>query len=90
MSFPNKETRTKCYSSRDEFWRCLDDNLALNDDYNFEIEKCKKFRKQFIADCPSQWIGHFDRKYRFLKFKQQMDRGQDPIDEGFSSSKSSS
>jgi len=49
MSYPNKETRNKCYNARDNLWKCLDIN---NDDK----DKCKELRKLFEAECPQQWV----------------------------------
>lgn len=89
MSFPRKEERLKCYESRDQFWQCLD--KYYQDSFNnttsevknidIEIEDCKKFRQIFETNCPSQWVAHFNRKYSYLKFKEKMETGYDPIDE---------
>lgn len=49
MSFPNKETRTKCYKAKDDLWQCLDQN-------NDKAEACLQFRKLFESNCPSQWV----------------------------------
>lgn len=49
MSFPNKETRAKCYKARDDLWQCLDQN-------NDKAEACLQFRKLFESNCPSQWV----------------------------------
>uniref|UniRef100_A0A915HN35 Cytochrome c oxidase assembly factor 6 homolog n=1 Tax=Romanomermis culicivorax TaxID=13658 RepID=A0A915HN35_ROMCU len=56
--------RKRCYDARDRFWKCLDDNKGL------EIP-CQELRKIYEAACPGRWVDHFDRKYRFEKFKTQ-------------------
>lgn len=88
MSFPRKEERLKCYASRDQFWQCLDNyyqnshsKTTSEESIDIGIEDCKKFRQIFENDCPSQWVTHFNRKYNYLKFKEKMETGYDPIDE---------
>ncbi|CAG7728987.1 unnamed protein product, partial [Allacma fusca] len=65
MSFPNKSDRVKCWESRDDFWKCLDDNPENPD-------LCAKFRQTYMSMCPSQWVKHFDRKREYLKFKDRI------------------
>lgn len=48
MSFPSKEDRIRCWSHRDEYWKCLDDGKT-------EVE-CKKFREQYEKFCPALWV----------------------------------
>ncbi|KAJ6218487.1 hypothetical protein RDWZM_009644 [Blomia tropicalis] len=77
MSFPKKEQRTKCYSARDEYWNCLDQNQDKNEKEADQV--CSKFRNLFEQQCPAQWVSHFSRKYKYLKFKEKMDAGFDPV-----------
>lgn len=72
MSFPNKVTRTKCWAARDELWTCLDKN-------NDEAKVCKSYRAMFEKECPDQWVLHFDRKRDYLKYKEQISKGYEPI-----------
>lgn len=84
MSFPLKEQRLKCYSARDEFWNCLDrHNYAKNLENDDEIpDECKKLKTLFKTECPQQWVQHFNRKYNYLKFKEKIETGYEPIDDG--------
>ncbi|EFN80007.1 Uncharacterized protein C1orf31-like protein [Harpegnathos saltator] len=67
MSFLSKSDREKCWSRRDDYWKCLDENKSS--------EECLEFRKQYEKFCPSQWVKHFDRKRDYLKFKEQIEKG---------------
>ncbi|XP_037935582.1 cytochrome c oxidase assembly factor 6 homolog [Teleopsis dalmanni] len=81
MSFPNKEQRAKCWSSRDEYWKCLDQNSPQHSSTSGESvpNACKQMRKLFETSCPSQWVKHFDRKRTYEQFKAKMQEGYDPI-----------
>lgn len=48
MSFPSKADRERCWSRRDEYWKCLDEGKSP--------EGCIEFRKQYEKFCPSQWV----------------------------------
>lgn len=80
MSFPRKEQRTKCYSARDELWQCLDQNQ--DKDEKAANSLCAQFKAGFEEHCPSTWVLHFERKYKYLKFKEKMEAGYDPVEEG--------
>lgn len=54
MSFPSKQEREKCWLSRDEFWKCLDDYSA--DNQVGLQDNCAKFREIYESTCPSQWV----------------------------------
>lgn len=49
MSFPDKEKRKKCWSSRDAYWECLDQNEDNE-------SKCLAQKKCFENDCPNLWV----------------------------------
>lgn len=49
MSFPDKEKRKKCWSARDLYWDCLDQN-------NDNESKCLQQKKCFESDCPNLWV----------------------------------
>ncbi|XP_063695581.1 cytochrome c oxidase assembly factor 6 homolog [Culicoides brevitarsis] len=83
MSFPDKEKRDKCWSSRDEYWKCLD---KYSPDYNPQSgepgpNECKQIRKLYESSCPNQWVKHFDRKRTYEKFKELMKKGYDPVED---------
>ncbi|KAH9424708.1 cytochrome c oxidase assembly factor 6 homolog [Dermatophagoides pteronyssinus] len=83
MSFPRKEQRLKCYSARDQFWSCLDqhyDGHQKNASDEIPTE-CQKLKTLFETECPQQWTQHFNRKYQYLKFKQKIETGYEPIDD---------
>lgn len=60
---PSKAQRQLCYDARDKYWKCLDDNASDSDSI------CKQARKTFEASCLARWVEHFDKKYRFEKWK---------------------
>jgi len=76
-SFPNKEARTKCYSARDEYWSCLDQHQDKDEDTANKL--CAQTKTLFESMCNPQWVTHFVRKYKYLKFKEKMEAGFDPI-----------
>ena len=66
--FMKKAERKQCWDARDEYWSCLDKYLASGDDSAVK-EQCKQFRDKYTEFCPPTWVTHFDRKYRYEKFK---------------------
>ena len=83
MSFPTKEERSKCWTSRDTYWQCLSENAPQHSSTSGEKvpDICKQLRKTFETSCPSQWVKHFDRKRTYEQFKEKMDKGFDPLEE---------
>ncbi|KAL9880989.1 cytochrome c oxidase assembly factor 6 homolog [Glossina fuscipes] len=83
MSFPTKEQRIKCWSSRDEYWKCLSENAPQHSSTSGENvpNACERLRKLFETHCPGQWVKHFDRKRTYEQFKERMERGYDPLEE---------
>ena len=48
-----KEEREKCWSSRDEYFNCLETN-------NEDKKNCEREWKNFEASCPETWVSkHF-------------------------------
>ncbi len=45
----SKEGREKCWTARDLYWKCLDDNQN-------EGKKCLKQRELFENDCSKTWV----------------------------------
>lgn len=45
----SKEGREKCWKSRDEYWKCLENN-------NEEKNSCKPQRELFEKDCSKTWV----------------------------------
>ncbi|GFT00201.1 cytochrome c oxidase assembly factor 6 homolog [Nephila pilipes] len=72
MSFPDKDTRKKCWASRDAYWECLDQN-------NDNPSSCLEEKKCFENDCPNLWVQHFNRKRDYLKFKEKI-QSEDPVE----------
>ncbi|RWS27022.1 cytochrome C oxidase: subunit VIb/COX12-like protein [Leptotrombidium deliense] len=71
MSYPTKESREKCWNSRDRYWYCLDNETE---------DKCKSLRNEFEKCCPQTWVKHFDRKRDYLKFQEKIEsEGYDPL-----------
>lgn len=79
MSYPDREQRKKCWSSKDRYWECLD-KLNVKDSSETPKE-CSDLRKLFETSCPNQWVTHFDRKRNYNLFKEEMEKGYDPIKE---------
>ena len=69
MSVLDKNCRERCWSARDDYWKCLDKNKE-------EKEKCLKFRELFESNCPATWVTHFDQKREYDIFKRQLALGQ--------------
>jgi len=68
MTAPTKAEREVCWSARDQFWKCLDDN---SDD----SAQCKKQRTDFEANCSKTWLKYFDRRRDYLKYKDKLEKG---------------
>ncbi|XP_015787079.1 cytochrome c oxidase assembly factor 6 homolog [Tetranychus urticae] len=66
---PTREDRVKCYNARDTYWKCLDSNELISDPKS-KID-CEQLRKTFTENCPQVWVFHFDRKYKYEKFKAE-------------------
>ena len=47
----DKSKREKCFTSRDEYWKCLDSN-------NDNEEACKQLRQVLESTCPSLWVSN--------------------------------
>lgn len=69
MSVIDKKYREKCWSARDDYWKCLESN-------NEQKEQCLKLRKLFESNCPATWVTHFDQKRDYDIFKRQLAAGQ--------------
>jgi len=76
QTFPNKEQRTRCYVARDEYYTCMDQHQGKDEETVNKL--CSKQKTHFETECPTQWVSHFVRKYKFLKFKEKMESGYDP------------
>lgn len=63
------EGRGKCYTARDAFFACLDQQQGQ--EVPTEIGRagllyprtCKDARRKYEAACRSTWVHHFDRAY---------------------------
>ncbi|KAK7291964.1 hypothetical protein RIF29_07543 [Crotalaria pallida] len=62
------KARDSCYKARDAFYACLDKE---SDKKPTEIAsvgllypvQCKQYRAEFVKQCRSSWVKHFDRQY---------------------------
>ncbi|KAK1790268.1 hypothetical protein P4O66_014183 [Electrophorus voltai] len=68
MSAPSSQQRRACWGAKDELWKCLDSH---EDDGT----ACEKYRSQFEALCPAQWVKYFDKRRDFLKYKEKVEGG---------------
>ncbi|XP_028579884.1 cytochrome c oxidase assembly factor 6 homolog isoform X1 [Podarcis muralis] len=69
MTAPSMKERKACWGARDEYWKCLDDNME-------EASKCEKLRCSFENVCPQQWVKYFDRRRDYLKYKAKLEAGE--------------
>ncbi|KAI6195931.1 Cytochrome c oxidase assembly factor 6-like protein [Aphelenchoides besseyi] len=60
-----KSSRQKCHEARDIYLRCSDENPD-------DEKKCRIPLKNFKAECPESWVGHFIRKHRYDKYKREL------------------
>lgn len=78
MSFPSREERATCWTARDRYWQCLDENKVEID--QSEKSTCAELRKLYHNGCPATWVKHFDRRYKYLQFKEKIEKeGYEPI-----------
>ena len=69
-----KAERVACWGARDLLWKCWDKN-------GFESSSCQEARDKYELECPASWVSHFDRKYKYEKFKAEyMMKGYEKID----------
>ena len=69
-----KAERLACWGARDELWRCWDK-------LGYLTPQCQAARDQYEVECPATWVTHFDRKYKYEKFKAEyMSKGYEKID----------
>ncbi|KAJ8262030.1 hypothetical protein GJAV_G00161300 [Gymnothorax javanicus] len=66
MAAPNSDQRRACWGARDLLWKCLDDNQE-------DATACEKFRQDFEANCPAQWVKYFVKRRDFLKYKEKIE-----------------
>ena len=72
--FMKKAERLACWGARDELWKCMDSNSS-------ESSACSQFRQNYELQCPASWVVHFDRKYKYEKFKAEyLQKGYERID----------
>ena len=80
--FMKKAERLACWSARDELWKCWDSK-------GHESATCIGFREKYELECPASWVVHFDRKYKYEKFKAEyLQKGYERIDSENEASKS--
>uniref|UniRef100_A0A0K0FIB7 Cytochrome c oxidase assembly factor 6 homolog n=1 Tax=Strongyloides venezuelensis TaxID=75913 RepID=A0A0K0FIB7_STRVS len=60
-----KNSRKKCYTARDLFLECFERN-------NESVNNCRLEYKNFEQNCPTSWVEHFIRKYKFDKYKEEL------------------
>jgi len=69
-----KAERIACWGARDFMWKCWDKDGYLS-------PKCQEARDKYELECPPSWVIHFDRKYKYEKFKAEyMQKGYETID----------
>ncbi|CAK9301973.1 unnamed protein product [Gordionus sp. m RMFG-2023] len=62
---PFKQERKICYEARDNFWKCLEQNI--------EETKCKTLKILYEKSCPKQWVDHFNRQRKLEIYKKNFD-----------------
>ena len=77
LPFLKKAEREACWKVRDAYWDCF----SVSDEVQ---ELCMSQRKAFVAACPKTWVGHFDRRFHYDKFKASMNEsGWEKLDAEF-------
>lgn len=86
---PDRSARDKCWSGRDAFFKCLDENDII--DSVKEDEKARKLcapeLKAFEAACADSWVTYFKKRKVFehqkaLTLKRLEEEGAQPMDGG--------
>ena len=49
MPAPNKAERAKCWTSKDAYWKCLDENPDNQG-------KCSQLKTDYEGSCSSTWV----------------------------------
>lgn len=73
--FKDREARKKCYSSRDSYFECMEQNSPD------KVETCLNLLKAFEGSCGQKWTEHFLRKRDYMKFREKVEKaGVESID----------
>ncbi|GAA5881899.1 hypothetical protein JCM16303_003457 [Sporobolomyces ruberrimus] len=66
---PSRSERTACWTSRDQYFGCLDkSNVAVPGQ---EGDKCKKEDGEYRDKCAASWVDYFNKR-RVLQMRQDM------------------
>ncbi|WJX91280.1 hypothetical protein P8452_73082 [Trifolium repens] len=70
------KARESCYKARDAFYSCIEKECDKKPTEIASVgllypKECKKSRDQFVNQCRSSWVKHFDRQYCQNKRAQQ-------------------
>ena len=63
---PTRAQRLQCWRARDQYFKCLDANLAPGEHKEKSYEDCKeceKFKKEFEKNCNQTWVKYFLKKH---------------------------
>ena len=72
--FLRKAERKVCHDAVDRFWDCMKANKE-------DVGRCLDLRKEFESSCPPTWVTHFDRKFKYEKWKKNMWAAEAKINE---------
>ncbi|XP_059082540.1 cytochrome c oxidase assembly factor 6 homolog [Tigriopus californicus] len=73
--FMKKAERKLCWDHRDAFWACMKSSRE-------DASQCVKSREAFEQACPKTWVAHFDRKFEYEKFKENLySKGFEEVDQ---------
>ncbi|KAF9163683.1 hypothetical protein BGX21_006224 [Mortierella sp. AD011] len=67
---PSRETRQKCWKSRDDYYACLDKSNVVDPSSPEAANICVELRKQYHDGCMKSWVAYFDKR-RVLAVEQK-------------------
>ncbi|XP_047306972.1 cytochrome c oxidase assembly factor 6 homolog [Impatiens glandulifera] len=70
------QARQACYKARDAFYLCLENTSEKKQTEIATVgllypTDCKNSRDEFVKQCRSTWVKHFDREYCAKKRRQR-------------------
>lgn len=70
------KARESCYKARDAFYSCIENECDKKPTEIATVgllypKECQRSRDQFVKQCRSSWVKHFDRQYCQNKKAQQ-------------------
>jgi len=71
MPAPSRNERDMCWSSRDNFYSCLENN-------NEDESKCLSEKSLYGSCCPKEWVRYFNKQRNRSLWKEKYQKGLIP------------